>query len=89
VKYPPSRAEWREIVMRFSGIKSRPRYEILEPDRLARFNLVLAEGEGANAAVRLLESVDHQFRTQTTIYRYRALRIARAAYPMYPLQGHY
>jgi hypothetical protein len=53
--------------MRFSGIKSRPRYETLEPDRLARFNLVLAEGEGANAAVRLLESADHQFRTRTTI----------------------
>jgi dimethylamine monooxygenase subunit C len=53
--------------MLVSGIKSRPQYGTLEPDPFATFNLVLVEGEGVNAAVRLLKSGDHQFWSRTTV----------------------
>jgi hypothetical protein len=53
--------------MLVSGIKSRPQYGTLEPDLFATFNLVLVEGEGVDAAVRLLEGSNHQFRSRTTV----------------------
>jgi hypothetical protein len=53
--------------MLFSGITSRPLYATLQPDPFARFNLVLVQGEGVNAAVRLLECAGDQFRMRTTI----------------------
>jgi hypothetical protein len=53
--------------MLVSGIKSRPQYGTLEPDPFATFNLVLVEGEGVNAAVRLLEGGNHQFRSRTSV----------------------
>ena len=53
--------------MLVSGIKSRPKYATLEPDPFAKFNLVLADGDGFHAAVRLLERADRQFRSRTVI----------------------
>jgi dimethylamine monooxygenase subunit C len=53
--------------MLVSGIKSRPKYATLEPDPFAKFNLVLADGEGVHAVARLLERADGQFRSRTVI----------------------
>jgi hypothetical protein len=51
----------------FSGIKSRPIYQGLEPDPNARVNLAVCDGAGAEAVAEMLARADGEFAQRTKV----------------------